>query len=132
MPYEKIGKNEPVCIADEVPFEIPESWEWVKLKDIVIKEVKRGKSPTYANSGNVLVFAQKCNTKAGNIDLSLAKHLDLKVFTKYPDEEYMQNNDIVVNSTGNGTLGRIGVFPRFRSDKRLHYCAGFPCYNHSG
>ena len=123
MPYEKIGKNEPVCIADEVPFEIPESWEWVKLKDIIIKEVKRGKSPTYANSGNVLVFAQKCNTKAGNIDLSLAKHLDLKVFTKYPDEEYMQNNDIVVNSTGNGTLGRIGVF---RGSDRINDCIIVP------
>ena len=123
LPYEKIGKNEPVCIADEVPFEIPESWEWVKLKDIVIKEVKRGKSPTYANSGNVLVFAQKCNTKAGNIDLSLAKHLDLKVFTKYPDEEYMQNNDIVVNSTGNGTLGRIGVF---RGSDRINDCIIVP------
>ena len=123
MPYEKIGKNEPVCIADEVPFEIPESWEWVKLKDIVIKEVKRGKSPTYANSGNVLVFAQKCNTKAGSIDLSLAKHLDLKVFTKYPDEEYMQDNDIVVNSTGNGTLGRIGVF---RGSDRIDDCIIVP------
>ena len=123
LPYEKIGKNEPVCIADEVPFEIPESWEWVKLKDIIIKEVKRGKSPTYANSGNVLVFAQKCNTKAGNIDLSLAKHLDLKVFTKYPDEEYMQNNDIVVNSTGNGTLGRIGVF---RGSDRINDCIIVP------
>ena len=31
MPYEKVGKNDPVCIADEVPFEIPESWEWVRL-----------------------------------------------------------------------------------------------------
>ena len=31
MPYEKIGNNEPVCIADEVPFDIPESWEWVRL-----------------------------------------------------------------------------------------------------
>ena len=123
MPYEKIGKNEPVCIADEVPFEIPESWEWVKLKDIVIKEVKRGKSPTYANSGNVLVFAQKCNTKAGSIDLSLAKHLDLKVFTKYPDEEYMQDNDIVVNSTGNGTLGRIGAF---RGSDRIDDCIIVP------
>ena len=34
MPYEKVGKNEPVCIADEVPFEIPESWEWVRLGSI--------------------------------------------------------------------------------------------------
>ena len=31
LPYEKVEKNEPVCIADEVPFEIPESWEWVRL-----------------------------------------------------------------------------------------------------
>ena len=123
MPYEKIGKNEPVCIADEVPFEIPESWEWVRLKDITIKEIKRGKSPTYANSGNVLVFAQKCNTKAGNIDLSLTKHLDLKVFTKYPDEEYMRENDIVINSTGNGTLGRIGVF---RDSDRIDDCIIVP------
>ena len=34
LPYEKIGKNEPVCIADEVPFDIPESWEWVRLGTI--------------------------------------------------------------------------------------------------
>ena len=77
----------------------------------------------YANSGNVLVFAQKCNTKAGSIDLSLAKHLDLKVFTKYPDEEYMQDNDIVVNSTGNGTLGRIGAF---RGSDRIDDCIIVP------
>ena len=31
MPYEKVGKNEPVCIADEVPFDIPDSWEWARL-----------------------------------------------------------------------------------------------------
>ena len=34
MPYEKVGKNEPVCIADEVPFDIPENWEWVRLGTI--------------------------------------------------------------------------------------------------
>ena len=89
MPYEKVGKNEPICIADEVPFDIPESWEWVRLKDIVVKEIKRGKSPTYADNSSILVFAQKCNTKAGIIDLSLAKHLDFKSFAKYPDDEYM-------------------------------------------
>ena len=36
LPYEKVGKNEPVCIADEVPFDIPESWEWVTLKQIAV------------------------------------------------------------------------------------------------
>ncbi len=34
LPYEKVGKNDPVCIADEVPFEIPESWEWVRLYNL--------------------------------------------------------------------------------------------------
>ena len=34
LPYEKIGKNEPVCFADEVPFDIPENWEWVRLGTI--------------------------------------------------------------------------------------------------
>ena len=43
LPYEKIGKNEPVCIADEVPFEIPESWEWVRLGTVC--EIARGGSP---------------------------------------------------------------------------------------
>ena len=34
LPYEKVGKNKPVCIADEVPFGIPDSWEWVRLGSI--------------------------------------------------------------------------------------------------
>ncbi|MGN8948567.1 restriction endonuclease subunit S [Candidatus Merdisoma sp. HCP28S3_D10] len=110
LPYEKVGKNEPVCIADEVPFDIPETWEWARLKDLAIKEIKRGKSPKYADDSNVYVFAQKCNVKLGRIDISLAKFLDMKTFDKYPVEEYMTDGDIIINSTGNGTLGRIGIF----------------------
>ena len=34
LPYEKVGKSEPVCIADEVPFDIPESWEWVRISSL--------------------------------------------------------------------------------------------------
>ena len=33
LPYEKVGK-EVRCIADEIPFEIPDSWEWVRLGSI--------------------------------------------------------------------------------------------------
>ena len=33
--YEKIGKKgEPVCIDDEIPFDIPESWEWCRLSTV--------------------------------------------------------------------------------------------------
>ena len=109
-PYEKIGDNEPVCIADEVPFEIPESWEWCRLIECCVKEIKRGKSPTYTDHSSTLVFAQKCNVKTGGINMDLAQFLDESTLKKYPDDEFMCNNDIVLNSTGTGTIGRVGIF----------------------
>ena len=32
-PYEKIG-DEVRSLADEVPFDIPDSWEWVRLGEL--------------------------------------------------------------------------------------------------
>lgn len=32
--YERVRKNEPVCIDEELPFEIPETWEWARIKSI--------------------------------------------------------------------------------------------------
>mgnify|MGYP000083162789 CR=1 FL=1 len=112
LPYafcEQIGK-EIRDISDKIPFEIPDSWEWCRLSNLAIKEIKRGKSPVYADSGSVLVFAQKCNVKTGRINITLAKYLADSVISKYPQEEYMQDRDIIVNSTGTGTLGRIGLY----------------------
>ena len=108
----KIKKEKPLpeITEDEKLFEIPESWKWCRLNDIVIKTIKRGKSPSYTAKSNILVFAQKCNTKAGYIDLSLAQYLDETKLSKYPEEEFMMDNDIVLNSTGNGTLGRVGIY----------------------
>lgn len=108
----KIKKEKPLAdIADdEIPFDIPDSWKWVRLNDMVIKTIKRGKSPKYTEKSNVLVFAQKCNTKAGYIDLSLSLCLDETLLSKYPVDEFMVDEDIVINSTGNGTLGRVGVY----------------------
>ena len=56
MPYEKVGKNEPVCIADEVPFDIPESWEWVRLRAL-----------TY-NHGQKKPTSEFCYIDIGSID----------------------------------------------------------------
>ena len=57
-----------------------------------------------------MVFAQKCNTKSGEIKLSLAQFLDEETLKKYTEDDFTQNNDIIINSTGTGTLGRVGIY----------------------
>jgi type I restriction enzyme S subunit len=69
IPYEKVGKNEPVSIADEVPFEIPESWEWVRLKNVGITQT--GNTPSKLHPeyfGNDLPFIGPGNIQNGTID----------------------------------------------------------------
>ena len=107
--YEKIG-NDVRCIDEEIPFEIPDSWEWTRLENCCCKEIRRGKSPKYIDESGTLVFAQKCNTKYNGIDVGLALYLDEDTLSRYPADEYMQDGDVVINSTGTGTLGRVGFY----------------------
>ena len=89
------------------------------MQNCCIKEIRRGKSPKYTEQSNTLVFAQKCNTKYAGIDTGLALYLDESTLGKYSDDEYMQDEDIVVNSTGTGTLGRIGFYRNDDNDVML-------------
>ena len=107
--YEKIGDTI-TCIDEELPFELPDGWAWIRLQTCCQKEIKRGKSPKYAESSDTLVFAQKCNTKYDGINMELALYLDESTIVKYPNDEYMQDKDTVINSTGTGTLGRVGIY----------------------
>ena len=50
LPYEKVGKNEPVCIADEVPFEIPDTWEWVRFSAVIELQSGQDMTPDKYNS----------------------------------------------------------------------------------
>ena len=43
MPYEKVGNSAPVYIGDKIPFEIPDSWEWVRHNNLF--EVSGGSQP---------------------------------------------------------------------------------------
>ena len=100
-PYKKFEEEE--------PFEIPSNWSWCFLGDICSK-IKRGKSPKYVEKSTIMAFAQKCNQKDGPTSLDKALYIDETTLKKYPEEEKMQFDDIVINSTGTGTLGRVGIF----------------------
>ena len=103
------GSNPCDISDDEIPFDIPENWCWCRLGEIC-NEIKRGKSPKYADKSNFLAFAQKCNVKTGGIDLGLALYLDENSITRYSETDNLVQGDIVINSTGGGTMGRVGLY----------------------
>ena len=83
-------------------------WPKVRLGDLC-EFVRRGKSPVYCESSHFPMFAQKCNQPHG-IVLDKCKFCEPEKYLKVGDEYRLRENDIVVNSTGTGTLGRVGLF----------------------
>ena len=83
MPYEKVGKNEPVCIADEVPFEIPESWEWVRLSKIVYNrgQMTPAKDFCYIDIGSIDNKNQKLSIEENIVTADKAPSRARKIVT---------------------------------------------------
>ncbi|EKO3426838.1 restriction endonuclease subunit S [Vibrio fluvialis] len=80
------------------------SWQTKKLGD-VCDIIKRGIAPKYLEDGGVCVINQKC-IRDHAINYDLARRHDVSV-KKVPQERYIKVGDVLVNSTGTGTLGRV-------------------------
>ena len=106
--YEQRGKAEPVCIDKEIPLDIPENWEWSRLENIT-EYIQRGKSPKYSTIEKYPVVAQKCNQWSG-FSLAKAKFIDPSTLSQYGIERFLITGDLLWNSTGLGTLGRIAIY----------------------
>ena len=95
-------------VPTEVPFEIPASWKWVQLVNTCVY-IQRGKSPKYSDKQEIPVIAQKCNQWDG-MHIEKAKFIDPQTVDKYTTERWLQDNDLMWNSTGLGTLGRVAIY----------------------
>ena len=104
---EKI-REDSICIDDEIPFDIPVNWSWVRLDDIC-SFIHRGKSPKYSLIKKYPVVAQKCNQWSG-FSIEKAKFIEPQSISSYKEEYILQDEDLMWNSTGLGTLGRMAIY----------------------
>lgn len=81
--------------------EIPEGWKIRSIEEITTL-IKRGVSPKYEESSNEIVINQKC---IRNFRLSLEE--SRRHISKVPPEKNLIKGDVLINSTGVGTLGRV-------------------------
>ena len=67
--------------------------------------IKRGISPKYLETGGICVINQKC-IRNHKIDFSKARRHNINL-KKVPEERFIRKGDVLINSTGQGTLGRV-------------------------
>ena len=98
IPYEIIDGKER-CIAEEVPFEIPDSWEWVRLSSICNITDGTHQTPKYVENGMPFISAQ--NVKP--------YHFIPEVHRDISYEDYLAYNKIVSPEKGDILMTRVGA-----------------------
>ena len=79
----------------------PETWKTTTI-DALSSLVTRGIAPKYKDESDQIVLNQKC-IRDHTIDISLARrHIPKKI-----NEKWISKGDLLINSTGTGTLGRV-------------------------
>lgn len=102
--------------------EIPVKWSTIKLC-YVTDRIFLGKTPQYAESENAnLTLGQKNNQLYG-IELKDVKYSTDEHYNSSKDEDFLAFGDILLNSLGTGSVGRIGFFnitnQRFLTDGHI-------------
>ena len=100
--YEKMPDGKLHCLDDQLPFELPDGWEWCNLSMIGTTNIGLTYRPTNIEPDGVIVL-RSCNIVNDQVDLS-----DLvRVKTTIRENQYVQKNDILICAR-NGSRALVG------------------------
>ena len=108
----KLKKEKPLpeIAEDEVPFDIPESWKWVRLGNVCSKVVDGDHNPPSGSSNQtdyVMLSAKNINNNR-LVQLDDARYLSKETFIKEDERTNVRKDDIFLTTVA--TLGRSCVY----------------------
>lgn len=110
-PYKTSGGK--MVYNDNLKREIPQDWKVNKLVEIT-SLIRRGISPKYTEESGTQVLNQKC---IRNQKISFEDSRRHQAIMDDNDERLLKPFDVLVNSTGVGTLGRVAYVKRLAEMK---------------
>lgn len=93
---------------DSIPFPVPDHWQWTRFEQLCLY-IQRGKGPKYVEKSSTHVVSQKCVQWSG-FDLSSARFVADDSLSAYGKERFLCEGDLLWNSTGTGTAGRVAIY----------------------
>jgi type I restriction enzyme S subunit len=90
----------------------PETWKGITIENIT-SFVGRGVGPKYLEfETGVVAINQKC-IRNGKVNINFGRHHDNTASVR--ESAKLSTNDVCINSTGDGTIGRIGLWDKQKS-----------------
>ena len=97
----KIKKEKPLpeIAEDEVPFEIPEGWKWVRLGDLC-KSISDGDHQPPPQTTQGIPFLVISNVSSGKIDFSNTRFVSQDYYNELTADRIAEKEDILFTVTG--------------------------------
>ena len=109
--YEKMADGKLHCLDDQLPFELPDGWEWCNLSMIGTTNIGLTYRPTDIEPGGIMVL-RSCNIVNDQVDLSGL----VRVKTTVRENQFAQKNDILIcaRNGSRSLVGKCALIPDLR------------------
>ena len=116
--YEQFADGTVKCIEDEIPFELPDGWEWCRIRNIAsVKGGKRlPKGESFSDDVTDHVYIRVTDMKNRTINTFGLKYISEEVFAKIQSYT-IGKNDLYVTIAG--TIGVVGEVPEILDGMNL-------------